>query len=89
MIHVAIRHKVKDFAVWKAAFDGHEETRRSAGCLSAQLFQVADDPNNVILLTEWESAEKVQAFMDSSDLKEVMESSGVIETPSIYLMNKV
>ena len=31
MPHVLIRSKVQDFAKWKAAYDGHLSTRKTAG----------------------------------------------------------
>ncbi len=44
-----VRHKVKDFATWKKAFDGHAAAQKTAGLSNPRLFRSADDRNEVVL----------------------------------------
>ena len=45
-----VRHKVKDFATWKKAFDGHAAAQKQAGLTKPRLFRSADDHNEVVIL---------------------------------------
>jgi len=73
--------KVKDFTIWKSAFDMAEgkALRKAAGMKSYQTFQAADDQNYIVIITEWDTADDGQKFLQSKELKEVGIKSGVIE----------
>ena len=83
------RHKVKDFAAWKAAYDAFDTERQGMGVTGHGVYQADDDPNNVTACHDFVSMEAAKAFASSNRLKEVMESAGVIGPPDIWLVNKV
>lgn len=87
MLYVRIRHKVADFAKWKLAYDAHAAARQAAGLNEEHLLRNIDNPNEVILLFTAEDLEKAQAFIASSDLREAMQSAGVVDKPSVTLLN--
>ena len=89
MAHLLIRHKVADYDEWKAAFDSFIEMRRAGGEKSYQILSVAGEPNNLVLLFEWESLAKAHAFLESPELRDAMEKTGVVETPDIYYLEEV
>lgn len=84
MVHILIRHKVKDYAKWKDAFDGHASMRKIAGSKGGRLFRDEKDPNNVAVLLEWEDIEKARKFFESVDLHSVMEQAVVTDVPQIF-----
>ena len=88
MANLFIRHKVKDYTAWKATFDGFIETRRAGGEKSHQIFHPDDDPNNLLLLFEWDSLANARAFMTNPELKEAMGEAGVIEAPEAYFLEE-
>ncbi len=88
MVHLFIRQKVKDYATWKATFDGLSETRRAGGEKSHQIFHPDDDPNNLVLFFEWDSLANARAFMANPDLKEAMGAAGVFEAPEAYFLEE-
>ena len=88
MAHLLIRHKVKDYTAWKAVFDDFIETRRASGEKSWQIWHPDDDPNNLLLLFEWDSLDNARTFMANPDLKGVMEEAGVIEPPEAYFLEE-
>ena len=88
-IYTVIHHKVKDYAVWKAAFDGFAEVRKQAGETGYAVLQEDGDPNNVTVINNWETMEHAKAFVASDDLKKVMEEAGVMETPDIHILNEL
>lgn len=88
MAHLLIRHKVEDYAAWKATFDALVKTRRASGEKSWQIWHPDADPNNLVLLFEWDSLENARAFMANPDLKAAMEEAGVIEPPEAYFLEE-
>jgi quinol monooxygenase YgiN len=88
MAHLFIRHRVKDYTAWKATFDAFIETRRAGGEKSYQIYHPDDDPNNLLLLFEWDSLANARAFMSNGQLKEAMGEAGVIEAPEAYFLEE-
>ncbi len=89
MVNVLVRHKVADYDRWKEVFDEHLVMRKSGGEMGCRLFYNAIDGSDVILLCEWETLEKAQAFFASESLKSKMEKSGVTGTPEIVFLDEV
>ena len=88
MTHIIIRHKVSDYGKWRSAFDEAIKMRKDAGELSSRVFRMADDPNNLLLLQEWNSVDNAAKFVQSTELKEAMQQAGVLEQPDIYFLNE-
>jgi hypothetical protein len=88
MAYVIVRHRIKDYPKWKAAFDGFIETRRKGGEKSYQIFHPDNDPNNLTALFEWDNLENGRKFMNSNELKDAMGRAGVLEKPEIYFLEE-
>lgn len=86
MPSLLIRHRVADYAAWKAVFDEQELTRRANGSQGGRLFHNATDPNEVLLLLEWDDLDRARLFADSDDLREAMARSGVTDQPDIWFL---
>jgi heme-degrading monooxygenase HmoA len=89
MMHVLVRHKVSDFNRWKDAFDSHLNTRKRGGETGFHMFHNVDDPREVVLLLDWESAEGARKFMTSDELRNAMEKAGVIGSPEVHYLEDV
>ncbi len=85
--YMLVRHKVKDYTVWKRAYDAHLPKRMEAGLTEKNLFRTDGDPNEVILLFEAKDLGRAKKFGESQDLQETMEKAGVIDKPDIYFLN--
>ena len=68
--HMHIGPGVEDSERWKEGYDASVEHREAAGEVSYWIFRNADDPSVVTAVSEQESAERVQAFLDSPSLEE-------------------
>ncbi len=88
MAFLLIRHKVRDFATWKAGYDGHQPKRNEAGLTEKYLLRSSDDANNVVILFEAQDLERAKTFAASADLREKMEEVGVIDKPDIYFLER-
>jgi hypothetical protein len=50
--NLTIHIKVKDYATWRAVYDGLEKSRLSAGITNGGVFRDAQDPNDVVILQD-------------------------------------
>jgi heme-degrading monooxygenase HmoA len=67
----------------------HAATRKAGGSKGATLFRNIDNPNEVIVLLEWDSVDKARKFVQSEDLRQTMQKAGVAERPDIYFLDQV
>jgi heme-degrading monooxygenase HmoA len=84
-----IRYKVADYAAWKPLFDELGSTRRANGSHGGRIYRSADDPNEVLILLEWDDLERARLFADSDDLREAMDRAGVTGRPDIWFLEDV
>lgn len=87
--HLHVGFKVEDYNRWKEGYDASIEQRKAAGEVSYQVFRNVDDPNTVTVLSVQESAEKVQAFMDSPDLQARMEGAGITQMGQMLIVEEM
>lgn len=88
MSALLIRHKVEDFAAWKAAFDQQAAARRANGCQGGRLFRNAADPKEVVILLAWDILERASLFADSDDLRQAITRAGVADRPDIWILEE-
>jgi CRISPR/Cas system CSM-associated protein Csm5 (group 7 of RAMP superfamily) len=81
--NLTLHFKVKDFNTWQTSYNGNERNRTSAGITKSKVFRSIDDPNDVLLLQDVADVAKTRTWLGSSEMKTVMEKSGVIGSPSI------
>ena len=83
--------RVEDYAKWKSAFDSEDgiALRKAFDMKSYHLFQTGDDPNNLVLLTEWDTRDKARKFMQSEELRVASQQSGVIGGSDNYFLEEV
>lgn len=89
MPFTVVRHKVADYGKWKRAFDADAGNRREHGSKGGYLLRNADDPNEIVIVLEWDSIQGMREFAQSPRLKEAMREGGVIDTPDLYMCEEV
>ncbi len=89
MPYILVRHKVEDYAKWKPIFDEDGVNRKAGGSKGSQLLRNADDPNELLILMEWDDLGKARQFTQSPALREAMERAGVTDHPDIYFLDEV
>lgn len=88
MPYVLVRHRVEDYAKWKSVFDEHGSSREANGSKGGYLLRNADDPNELVIILEWDDLAKMRQFTESDDLKEAMRRAGVADMPDIYFLEE-
>ena len=81
--NLTIHLKVKDYSAWRTGYDAREKDRVSAGITNGRVFCSPDDPNDVVILQDVADVAKARTWLDSPEMKTVMEKAGVIGPPSI------
>jgi uncharacterized protein (DUF1330 family) len=87
MPYILIRHKVEDYSKWKPLFDEHGATRKASGSKGGYLLRNIDDANEVVIFMEMDDLEKARQLVQSEDLRQAMERSGVADQPDIYFLD--
>lgn len=81
-----VRHKVKDFAAWKMAYDGHDSARMYNGLHNYVIGRGATDSSTVLVALKADDMAKAKAFAKSSGLKQAMQKGGVMGTPTVQFI---
>lgn len=89
MVHVLVKHKVKDYNKWKSVFDKNSELRKAGGEKGVRLFHNIDKPNDTVIILEWDNIENARKFYESEELKKSMKEGGVVMKPYIYYLEEV
>ncbi len=79
----------RNFDQWKPLFDEHGAKRKAAGSKGGRLFGSEKDPNEVVILLEWEKLGKAHKFTESEDLRETMKRAGVVGKPELYFLEEM
>lgn len=85
MTKVIVQHHVTDYARWQQVFTEHGDVRKRHGATGHIIYRGQDDPNTVIILNDFESAEGAAAFLADSSLKDAMARAGVDGAPQIWV----
>ena len=90
-----VRHRVKDYAIWRKAFDANAPMLEKNGVLGTWIVQKQDDPNDVMVINTWPGAKNWDDFIAShkftgaTDIKKHQEKGGVIGEPEFVSGNVV
>ena len=87
-VRMYVHHEVNDYAAWRKVYDDFDATRRKMGVTGQKVFRTIDNPNDVTVTHDFDSAEKAKAFAASAELKGAMAKAGVKGTPEIWLTTK-
>ena len=89
MTYLLGRSPVEDFAEWKSTFDGNESYRAEHGERGYQVFQTANDPDEIVVLFEWDENEDPRAFFESDEMRETMAEAGLTGPPELTVLELV
>ena len=89
MTYVLVLHHVEDYSRWKPVYDGDRSVRKDRGSKGSSVLRNADDPNHLVVITEWENLESAKNFAESEDLKNTMQKAGVIGRPAVFYLEEL
>jgi heme-degrading monooxygenase HmoA len=88
MAYVMVKHTVADYARWKLVFDADGANRQARGSRGGQVFRSADDPNEVVILIEWD-LERARQFSQSEEFRAKMQDAGVLGPPEFSFLEEI
>lgn len=90
MVYIHVQHTVEDFDRWKAAFDAHASTRETGGGTGENyILRDIENPNQLVVILEWDDLDKARQFGQSKELREAMQNAGVIGPPTMRILSQV
>jgi hypothetical protein len=89
MVTTILSHEVKNYADWRKVFDSHAEDRSRMNVSISGVYQSADNPNKVTVITKVPSMEVIHSFLSNPDVKATMEKGGVIGMPEVKILHEV
>jgi len=83
--------KLRDYAEWKSGFDAEEGAalRKDAGMKSYRILKTERDPNQIMLMCEWDSLDTARTHIRSEGLRQIHEQLGLSETPETHYLEEV
>jgi hypothetical protein len=87
MSAMIVHLKVKDYGLWRRAFEASTANRRADGFLSDQIFRSENDENDLILIMQVKDVTRAKEFAVSAARKAAMERNGVVGTPTDYFVD--
>ena len=87
MVRLFVRHNVGDYEAWRKAYDEFDAQRRPMGVTDDAVFQAIDNPNDVTVWHDFDSADAARAFASSQELKDAMQYAGVQGQPQVWFVS--
>ena len=77
-------HRVADYSAWAALLRRYPRSTRS-GLIARRAYRSTDDPNEVMVELDFESAEAARAFLPSFDMHALLDEVGLDVYPPVFI----
>jgi hypothetical protein len=89
MALLIIEHIVGDYETFEKVFMDDQHRRRIAGCRGARVYRVADDPNDVRVVLEFDTAEHARQHAEGLELHEAIKwATGNVSMPRFVVLEQ-
>jgi hypothetical protein len=85
---LTIIHSVPDFERWRGVLADNPADGRP-GLTRRSVFRSLDNPNEVMVDIEFDSADAAQALLPSVDLRELLDRAGVEVYPPVFIGEEI
>ena len=90
MALLIIEHIVGDFETFKTVFMDDEDRRRRGGSRGARVYRVADDPNDVRVVLDFDTAQQAREHAEGLELHEAIKwATSNVSMPSFVVLEQV
>ena len=84
MVRMFIRHGVRDYRIWRKAYNAFDKERRGLGVTKHAVYRAVGKPNDVTVSHDFASISVAKKFAGSRRLREIMKGAGVRTKPVIW-----
>jgi hypothetical protein len=84
MIRLYVRHAVEDFDRWLAGYRARADLRARHGVKADGVHRGVDDPNDVTVWHDFETADEAAAYAAAPELRDAMATLGVKGAPLVW-----
>lgn len=88
MATLMIRRKVEDYEKWRKLEDEAKQMAKSNGMKRSRGFTNSSNPNEVILLNEFEHLKDAK-FAQSEDLNQIMQRAVSADIPTLFVLEEI
>jgi heme-degrading monooxygenase HmoA len=87
MVRAIVQSHVEDYDRFHAVFSERAEFRKSHGATGHAIYRGVDDPNTLVVVNDFASADEARAFAAAPELKEAMARAGV-DHPQMWIVEE-
>lgn len=84
MHKIFVKFSVKDYGIWKKAFDAGTPARSAAGVSTVEIIQSADDPNLVMVVLETADLGRARAHLTDPEVRAKQQNAGFRAPPEMF-----
>jgi quinol monooxygenase YgiN len=89
MVYMFGKASVAEFDEWKTNFEDNDPYRAEHGQRGFQVFQSVDDPNEVVVVFEWDDEGNARELFDSEEMRGRLTDAGVKGRPEMSFFERV
>ena len=78
-----VLHRVADYGAWRQVYESVADLQKAGGVTAESVHRMAGDPDNVLVIHEFETVEEARAFFENPDLLAAIQRGGVQGHPRI------
>jgi heme-degrading monooxygenase HmoA len=77
MALLVVLHQVDDYDTWRMVYDEAKPLQEAGGVLEASVYRMTDDPNHVLVVHRFATADEAETFLRNPELQDGMMRAGV------------
>jgi hypothetical protein len=85
MFRILVTFSVRDYQVWKDAFDAGAGPRREQGITTADILCNVADGNQVVVVFHTDDLERAKAHLSDPEVKKGQMNSGFLAPPELFV----
>jgi heme-degrading monooxygenase HmoA len=89
MAFALVRLIVQDQAKWKTVFAEAQELRKKYGSKGVRAFAKTDNPNEIVILGEYESLDQARQLFQSQEFRDATQRAGTVGAPDVTFLEKI
>lgn len=86
MIKLIVRHQVKDFTQWFAAYERLAPMRGRYGVQSEEVYAAVGNPNDVTIMHTFNTLAEAKGIVESDEVRSALADAGVVGEPTAWMV---